>query len=69
MDPTEREGRMQQPLNPEIIAEIEKAQREDNWSLVCLLLNKVQASARSRYYTAEEKELDARIKQTLGAQS
>jgi len=66
MDPTEREGRMQQPLNPEIIAEIEKAQREDNWSLVCLLLNKVQASARSRYYTAEEKELDEKIKKATG---
>jgi len=49
-------------LNPSIIEQIEKAENEDKWDVVCLLLDKVQMAARSKYYAAQERQIDEKIK-------
>ena len=52
-------------LNPSIIEQIEKAENEDKWDVVCLLLDKVQMKARSRYYAAQEQRLDEKIREQV----
>jgi len=49
-------------INQDIINQIETAEKEDKWDVVCLLLDKVQCGARSRYYKAQEESINEKIR-------
>jgi hypothetical protein len=62
---------MKTPHNPSLVEQIESLDikikesgydSEDDWNLICLLLDKIQMSARSRYYRQEEQRMDEKTK-------